>query len=128
MLNILIRYDYAPSQELIQIFLDNLIHESVHIRKTAAVGLRKILFLNRSKKQLVQVDLNSESFQLIQSDLLTSEEVFQKTILHDKTYAGYSGMSYHVSKPVASPSLANQFIASRFRDEQFLGNFFYLLF
>ena len=123
LLNLLIRPDQLPPENMISYFLDALIHDSIHVRRTAVMGLKKILFLNRAPKETVQVQYKAGDFQM---DVYASEEVYNSTQFHDKAHAGYFEGAYTARKISKVPVSTNGFIAEKFKDKQYLDRLFEL--
>ena len=125
MLNYLIRYDIIPPVEMISLFVDNVIHDSIKIRTTAVSGLAKILYLLKPKKskELISISGNDFSSELI--DCMIDRKTYESTLFYDKIHLGfYPSKSYTrlmVNKQSSSIQIETyQFIANKFSNEEFL--------
>lgn len=123
-LNLLIRHNQLPPEHLVSYILnDAFVHDSIHIRRTAVLALKKILFLNRPSKEKALVQYNASDFKV---DAYASEQVYNSTQFHDKLYAGYFEGAYTTKKIASKGPVANGFIAEKFKDKEYLDRLFEL--
>lgn len=121
-LNLLIRHNLLPPEHLIShIVNDAIVADSIHVRRTAVLALKKILFLNRPPKEKMVVQYKTSDFQV---DVYATEAVYSSTQFHDKIYAGY--FDTYTTKKIAKGPVANAFIAEKFKDKQYLDRLFEL--
>ena len=129
-MNILIRAELPVPVEITPLFLDNLIHDSAAIRKTASIGLKKLIYLTFPTKKEINIESNNSTlYQPIEAnDCAVDEQTFNTTTFIDKGNIGYFGtkVPFYRTTIQVDKGKPDQLIAIRFQDQTYLDAIFRL--
>lgn len=126
-MNLLIRFDTHVPRCAVELFLENLVHDSIQIRTIAVCGFKKILFLLKPIRKLTIDQFATETYDSLQLDCFTDKEVFEKTIFYDKIHDGYIDDIPRINTILIERDYSKyEFIIEKFKNEKFLDKFFAL--